>query len=93
MCVLQGVFDHRMKTWQKWQDSQLLLQRKREAEAKLQFANKPDKLQQAKEEIKEVRRTRTNSQNAKPGIHYINAVECNRQDDHRKYRYRREVPR
>ena len=55
-CVfMQGVFDHRMKTWQKWQDSQLLLQRKREAEAKLQFTNKPDKLQQAKDEIKEVR--------------------------------------
>lgn len=52
---MQGVFDHRIKTWQKWQDSQLLLQRKREAEAKLQFTNKPDKLQQAKDEIKEVR--------------------------------------
>lgn len=56
VCVcLQGVFDHRMKTWQKWQDSQMLLQKKREAEAKLQFTNKPDKLQQAKDEIKEVR--------------------------------------
>lgn len=31
-----------------------MLQRKREAEAKLQYANKPDKLQQAKDEIKEV---------------------------------------
>ncbi|TNM90057.1 sorting nexin-2 isoform X1 [Takifugu flavidus] len=51
--AVKGVFDHRMKTWQKWQDSQLLLQRKREAEAKLQFNNKPDKLQQAKDEIKE----------------------------------------
>lgn len=60
LCVYvcaQGVFDHRMKTWQKWQDSQMLLQKKREAEAKLQFTNKPDKLQQAKDEIKEVRRT------------------------------------
>lgn len=45
-----------MKTWQKWQDSQMLLQKKREAEAKLQFTNKPDKLQQAKDEIKEVRK-------------------------------------
>lgn len=62
LCV-QGVFDHRMKTWQKWQDSQLLLQRKREAEAKLQCTNKPDKLQQAKDEIKEVRQRRTNTQN------------------------------
>uniref|UniRef100_A0A3P8U000 Sorting nexin-2 n=1 Tax=Amphiprion percula TaxID=161767 RepID=A0A3P8U000_AMPPE len=49
-----GVFEHRMKTWQKWQDSQMLLQKKREAEAKLQFTNKPDKLQQAKDEIKEL---------------------------------------
>uniref|UniRef100_A0AAY4D2X5 Sorting nexin-2 n=1 Tax=Denticeps clupeoides TaxID=299321 RepID=A0AAY4D2X5_9TELE len=48
-----GVFDQRMKTWSKWQDAQLMLQRKREAEAKLQYANKPDKLQQAKDEIKE----------------------------------------
>ncbi|XP_039659977.1 sorting nexin-2 [Perca fluviatilis] len=51
--AVKGVFDHRMKTWQKWQDSQMLLQKKREAEAKLQFNNKPDKLQQAKDEIKE----------------------------------------
>ncbi|XP_076859619.1 sorting nexin-2 isoform X1 [Brachyhypopomus gauderio] len=50
---VKGVFDQRMKTWSKWQDAQLMLQRKREAEVKLQFANKPDKLQQAKEEIKE----------------------------------------
>lgn len=51
---LQGVFDQRMKCWQKWQDAQVNLQKKREAEAKLQIANKPDKLQQAKDEIKEV---------------------------------------
>uniref|UniRef100_A0A4W3IK81 Sorting nexin-2 n=1 Tax=Callorhinchus milii TaxID=7868 RepID=A0A4W3IK81_CALMI len=49
---VKGVFDHRMKCWQKWQDAQANLQ-KREAEAKLQFANKPDKMQQAKEEIRE----------------------------------------
>lgn len=48
------MFDHRIKCWQKWQDAQVTLQKKREAEAKLQLANKPDKLQQAKEEIKEV---------------------------------------
>ncbi|KAM6944896.1 sorting nexin-2 [Lycodopsis pacificus] len=52
--AVKGVFDHRMKTWQKWQDTQLLLQKKREAEAKLVFNNKPDKLQQAKDEIKEL---------------------------------------
>ncbi|NP_001279075.1 sorting nexin-2 [Callorhinchus milii] len=50
---VKGVFDHRMKCWQKWQDAQANLQKKREAEAKLQFANKPDKMQQAKEEIRE----------------------------------------
>ncbi|XP_008334692.1 sorting nexin-2 isoform X2 [Cynoglossus semilaevis] len=54
LTAVKGVFDHRMKTWQKWQDSQLLLQKKREAEAKLQLNNKPDKLQQAKDEIKEL---------------------------------------
>ncbi|XP_068559166.1 sorting nexin-2 [Cebidichthys violaceus] len=52
--AVKGVFDHRMKTWQKWQDTQMLLQKKREAEAKLVFNNKPDKLQQAKDEIKEL---------------------------------------
>lgn len=70
VCV-QGVFDHRMKTWQKWQDSQLLLQRKREAEAKLQFTNKPDKLQQAKDEIKEVRHKQTNTQNVWSSIYIL----------------------
>ncbi|XP_047185005.1 sorting nexin-2 isoform X1 [Scophthalmus maximus] len=53
IAAVKGVFDHRMKTWQKWQDGQMLLQKKREAEAKLQLNNKPDKLQQAKDEIKE----------------------------------------
>lgn len=50
---VKGVFDYRMKCWQKWQDAQATLQKKREADAKLQYANKPDKLQQAKEEIRE----------------------------------------
>lgn len=52
--AVKGVFDHRVKTWQKWQDTQMLLQKKREAEAKLQFTNKPDKLQQAKDELREL---------------------------------------
>ncbi|TNN00410.1 hypothetical protein fugu_011656 [Takifugu bimaculatus] len=43
----------RMKTWQRWQDAQTVLQKKRETEAKLLWANKPDKLQLAKEEIVE----------------------------------------
>ncbi|XP_068954439.1 sorting nexin-1 isoform X2 [Petaurus breviceps papuanus] len=48
-----GAFDHRMKTWQRWQDAQTMLQKKRETEARLLWANKPDKLQQAKDEIAE----------------------------------------
>ncbi|TMS05771.1 Sorting nexin-1 [Larimichthys crocea] len=37
----------------RWQDAQAVLQKKRETEAKLLWANKPDKLQLAKEEIAE----------------------------------------
>uniref|UniRef100_A0A8C6UIP8 Sorting nexin 1a n=1 Tax=Neogobius melanostomus TaxID=47308 RepID=A0A8C6UIP8_9GOBI len=51
--AVRGSFDHRMKAWQRWQDAQSMLQKKREAEAKLLWANKPDKLQLAKEEITE----------------------------------------
>lgn len=43
-----------MKAWQRWQDAENMLQKKRETEAKLLWANKPDKLQQAKDEITEV---------------------------------------
>ncbi|XP_017654488.1 sorting nexin-1 isoform X2 [Nannospalax galili] len=50
---LTAAFDQRMKTWQRWQDAQAMLQKKREAEARLLWANKPDKLQQAKDEITE----------------------------------------
>uniref|UniRef100_A0A8C4XJ56 Sorting nexin-2 n=1 Tax=Falco tinnunculus TaxID=100819 RepID=A0A8C4XJ56_FALTI len=53
IAAVKGVFDHRMKCWQKWQDAQIILQKKREAEAKLQLANRLDKLQQAKDDIKE----------------------------------------
>ncbi|XP_017292501.1 sorting nexin-1a [Kryptolebias marmoratus] len=51
--AVRGTFDHRMKAWQRWQDAQAMLQKKRETEAKLLWANKPDKLQLAKEEISE----------------------------------------
>ncbi|XP_036390699.1 sorting nexin-1a [Megalops cyprinoides] len=51
--AVRSCFDQRMKTWQRWQDAQNTLQKKRENEAKLLWANKPDKLQQAKEEITE----------------------------------------
>ncbi|CAL8359053.1 unnamed protein product [Lota lota] len=50
---VRGCFDHRMKAWQRWQDAQTMLQKKRESEAKLLWANKPDKLQQAKDDIAE----------------------------------------
>ncbi|XP_070689296.1 sorting nexin-1-like [Pempheris klunzingeri] len=51
--AVRGCFDQRMRAWQRWQEAQGTLQKKREAEAKLLWANKPDKLQQAKEEITE----------------------------------------
>uniref|UniRef100_A0A8C2Q7A1 Sorting nexin-1 n=1 Tax=Cyprinus carpio TaxID=7962 RepID=A0A8C2Q7A1_CYPCA len=51
--AVKGCFDQRMKAWQRWQDAENMLQKKREAEAKLLWANKPDKLQQAKDEIAE----------------------------------------
>ncbi|NXC45839.1 SNX1 protein, partial [Penelope pileata] len=53
LSVVRGAFDQRMKTWQRWQDAQTMLQKKREMEARLLWANKPEKLQQAKEEISE----------------------------------------
>lgn len=43
-----------MKCWQKWEDAQITLLKKRETEAKMMVANKPDKVQQAKNEIREV---------------------------------------
>ncbi|KAM4619429.1 sorting nexin-1a isoform 1-T1 [Polymixia lowei] len=51
--AVRGSFDQRMKAWQRWQDAQTMLQKKRETEAKLLWANKPDKLQLAKDEISE----------------------------------------
>ncbi|XP_004615343.1 sorting nexin-1 [Sorex araneus] len=53
LAIVRAAFDQRMKTWQRWQDAQTMLQKKREAEARLLWANKPDKLQQAKDEITE----------------------------------------
>lgn len=54
----QGCFDQRIRAWQRWQEAQSTLQKKRESEAKLLWANKPDKLQQAKEEISEVAKSK-----------------------------------
>lgn len=56
-----------MKMWQRWQDAQATLQKKREAEARLLWANKPDKLQQAKDEIAEVRPPRQPSKGLSAG--------------------------
>ncbi|XP_048337985.1 sorting nexin-1 isoform X2 [Sphaerodactylus townsendi] len=53
LSVVRGAFDQRMKSWQRWQDAQIMLQKKRETEARLLWANRPEKLQQAKEEISE----------------------------------------
>eukprot|EP00069_Balaena_mysticetus_P003156 bmy_16057T0 len=53
LAIVRAAFDQRMKMWQRWQDAQATLQKKREAEARLLWANKPDKLQQAKDEIVE----------------------------------------
>ncbi|KAM4677167.1 sorting nexin-1 [Discoglossus pictus] len=53
LSAVRGAFDQRMKIWQRWQDAQATLQKKRENEARLLWANKPDKLQQAKDEISE----------------------------------------
>nr|XP_043886568.1 sorting nexin-1-like [Solea senegalensis] len=53
LASVRGCFDQRMRAWQRWQEAQSSLQKKREVEAKLLWANKPDKLQQAKEEITE----------------------------------------
>lgn len=47
-----------MKCWQKWEDAQITLLKKRETEAKMMVANKPDKIQQAKNEIREVINTK-----------------------------------
>uniref|UniRef100_A0A5F8H9P8 Sorting nexin-2 n=1 Tax=Monodelphis domestica TaxID=13616 RepID=A0A5F8H9P8_MONDO len=58
IAAVKGVFDHRMKCWQKWDDAQVTLQKKREAEAKMMLANKPDKIQQAKNEIREKERVK-----------------------------------
>lgn len=44
-----------MKVWNRLQEAQSTLQKKREAEAKLLWANKPEKLQQAKDDINEVK--------------------------------------
>uniref|UniRef100_G3NAU0 Sorting nexin-2 n=2 Tax=Gasterosteus aculeatus TaxID=69293 RepID=G3NAU0_GASAC len=51
--AVKGVFDPRVRTWQKLQDSQNLLQKKRE-ETKLQFNNKTEKVPQAKDEMREL---------------------------------------
>lgn len=52
--AVKGVFEQRVKAWQKWQDVQILLQKKQESETKLQLNNKQDKLQQAREDMRQL---------------------------------------
>ena len=42
IAAVKDVFDHRVKCWQKWEDAQITLLKKRETEAKIMVANKPD---------------------------------------------------
>ncbi|XP_018608094.2 sorting nexin-1-like [Scleropages formosus] len=51
--AVRGCFDQRVKAWQRWQDAQVVLQKKRENEARMLWANKPERSQQAKDEIVE----------------------------------------
>ncbi|XP_061745053.1 sorting nexin-2 isoform X2 [Nerophis ophidion] len=51
LAAVKAVFEQRVKTWHRWQDNQVLLQKKREAEVKLHFSNK---VQPAKDHIKEL---------------------------------------
>ncbi|KAG7270344.1 hypothetical protein CRUP_034454 [Coryphaenoides rupestris] len=52
-CFAELIADYIRLLGSKWQDAQTMLQKKRESEAKLLWANKPEKLQQAKDEIAE----------------------------------------
>ncbi|KAM9672614.1 LOW QUALITY PROTEIN: sorting nexin-2-like [Trichechus inunguis] len=52
IAAVKCVFDH-MKCWQKWEDAQITLCKKRLTKAKTMVAHKPDKIQQAKNEIRE----------------------------------------
>ena len=53
LAIVWATLDQHIKTWQHWQDAQATLQKKWEAKIQLPWANKPDKLQQVKDEIVE----------------------------------------
>jgi sorting nexin-1/2 len=48
------VFHERFKTYKSWRDAETTLTKKRENKAKLELANKTDKVPQAQAEITEV---------------------------------------
>lgn len=53
--AVKGVFNERVKCWQKWQDNQRDLNKKREAKTRFELAGRTDKLPAAKAEVIEVR--------------------------------------
>jgi len=55
-CFLQASFQERVRAYSNWQHAQQMLTKKREALVKLELASKNEKLPQAQEEVKEVRK-------------------------------------
>lgn len=52
--AVKAVFHQRVKVYQTWQHAQQMLNKKREAKAKLELAGRSDKVPQANEEVTEV---------------------------------------
>lgn len=52
--LMQDVFHERVKVYQNWQHSQMMLNKKREAKAKMEIMGRTDKSNQAREEVLEV---------------------------------------
>lgn len=48
------MFGERVKTYKQWKDAEAMLNKKRDAKARLELAHKTDKLPQAEAECKEV---------------------------------------
>ena len=55
-CFPQASFQERVRSYSNWQHAQQMLTKKREALVKLELASKNEKLPQAQEEVKEVRK-------------------------------------
>ena len=54
--IPQASFQERVRAYSNWQHAQQMLTKKREALVKLELASKNEKLPQAQEEVKEVRK-------------------------------------